>query len=220
MAMRIAFLLFDFQCLVILIALIVSLLNLKKGKSKEINWLILYNLVAVIVMIPFFLMTHNLLFLSSGNRINNFSLIFNCVFLNFFMINNMPDKKGKKLLFIVSILFVCLITFLLLRDDKNTFHTIPFGFNQVSLLFTSSIFIYKLFKNIPDRNLFKYPFFWIVIGVFICSIITFPVFLLAEYLIETNSLFQSNYFLANITIIGYILMHLFFIKAALCSIKK
>jgi hypothetical protein len=78
------------------------------------------------------------------------------------------------------------------------------------------IYYYDLFWGIPVKNLFRQPSFWIVSGIFLCLTVTVPLGVIKTLLISKNDL-GINLIATYIAIFFYGIMHLFFIKAYLCS---
>jgi len=86
-------------------------------------------------------------------------------------------------------------------------------------LFILCLFYYvRLFSSILVVQVKSDPAFWVVTGILICMCITLPIaayrIFLCTGLPEVVVIEQNVYFLG---IVGYIIMHLFFIKAYLCS---
>ncbi len=220
MVKSISYFLFDLQCLTILISFFFSLRMLIGSTPRIIRLFILYNTVAVLVMIPFFLMTHSYTFFYFGNSLNNYSLVFGYTFLSYMLIMLMPDKKSHVILKMNYFLSITLILILLYLMDSNKINYLAFATSHISLLLSSIIYLHKLYNNIPDKNLKSYPPFWIVIGILFCSVISFPLYLFVDYLRFYNIQFQDFIVLSNLPVFSYIVMHVFFIKAFLCSLPQ
>jgi hypothetical protein len=79
-------------------------------------------------------------------------------------------------------------------------------------------FYHKLFKDLPTKNIKSEPSFWIVTGLFFYSCLSVPFYTLNEYMRSsfTRIVYTNIFSISNILII---IMHLFFIKAYICTIR-
>ncbi len=100
------------------------------------------------------------------------------------------------------------------------------GINNIHILALTAIcktvfcifFFYKLFKNLFYQNILKEPAFWIVTGLIFYSTLSLPFYGLNSYLkFQFSRSVSSNFFSVSNMLI--IIMHLFFIKAYLCTIR-
>lgn len=94
-----------------------------------------------------------------------------------------------------------------LRNDLSVSYIIE---SSTLLLFCSLYFI-ELFTLPPVDQLIKSPDFWISTGLMFYLIGTFPLTIIAEYIITTNYLLYNNLF--TIIYVFYIILFLFIIKA-------
>lgn len=80
------------------------------------------------------------------------------------------------------------------------------------------LFYNSLFRDLPDKNILKEPSFWIVTGLIFYSCLSLPFYALNSYIREQFvPIIASNIFsISNMLII---IMHLFFIKAYICTIQ-
>jgi len=114
-------------------------------------------------------------------------------------------------------LVLCLILFLNTYEDWMIFSVS----SDVGLLIFSGFYYYKLFSDTSPINIFVDSSFWAVTGIFVCKCFSLP-------MVAFYSFFQTNMALDATTVknvfsigaIGYIIMHLFFIKAFLCSVRR
>jgi hypothetical protein len=212
---------FNIQCLLITISFLFSLKLLKIKREIKIKKFVIYNSVAIIVMLPMFLFTNFSYFsMNIVYGLNNFSLIFGFSFLSLYLISIMPKPiKILKYLYLLFTFFLIVIIYLLIKRSKS--HTIQsaFAINHLGLVIFSLIYFIKLFNDIPDKDLLKDSNFWIVIGIFFCSIVSYPLISLADYLSINKINLNSNVLLLNVPIFCYSIMHLMFIKSFLCSIR-
>ena len=149
--------------------------------------------------------------------INLLSLVFHFLFLSNFIIQVITNNKAKKYLKKIPYFFIPLITYFIIKDVKNN-SAFSFAFTNFGLVFFCISYYYQLFKNSPTINLLKEPAFWIITGIFFGMSIIIPLTLIGGYLVNT---IPRNIFLplTLITLLGYGIMHIFFIKGILCSFQ-
>lgn len=126
------------------------------------------------------------------------------------------DFKKIKILFVSTLTIATLLFYLNTSDNPNLhIHVLS---NMCKTIFC--IFFYNnLFKNLPDQNILLEPSFWIIAGLFFYSCLSLPFYALHSYIKQQFiSIIYSNIFsISNMLII---IMHLFFIKAYLCTIRQ
>ena len=211
---------FTLQSVVIVLSFAFSL-RLMNNKEVPIYMknFYLYPLVAIMVLIPIVLTACFSFWPIFGNLVNNISLIFHFSFLSRFIISVIPGNKETPLLRNVYWIFLLPILYFLFRNDLTTQNNQAFSISNLGLTFLCIKYYYRLFKNLPQINLKKEPSFWIVTGVFIGMSLHIPVSAMIDYVKDKISIF--NYIiLGNILLITYTIMHLFFIKAFICSSQK
>ena len=114
---------------------------------------------------------------------------------------------------------ILLVVVLLFTDYKDTM--LLFIVNNLTLFLLCCFYFMKLFSSteviIPKNN----ASFWVVIGILICMCVSLPFaayrFFLSSRLPKDYAIQQNIFFMATL---GYIIMHLFFIKAYLGSIAQ
>ena len=181
----------------------------------------IYHFVAFIMAIPFFLMFNGFFKIPYLYELNNYSLLFGFLFLSLFMIFKMPNKKGSQLLVALFIILFSLLVFNIFKKelDKSIQNYQAFAINCFGLLLFSIIYFFKLFKVIPEVRITSDPIFWVVIGVFSCSIISSPIFIVTGFFYKID---PENRFLILVGLmpsLGFTTLHFFLIKAILCTKK-
>ncbi len=140
------------------------------------------------------------------------------VFWSFFVSITLKDKKDtnkiKSLLLITLLISVYLLFFT--NVDKRNVHII--ALTSICKTIFCIFFYYKLFKNLSYKNILSEPSFWIVTGLIFYSCLSLPFYGLSSYIkMQFSPLVSNNIFsISNMLII---IMHLFFIKAYLCTIR-
>ena len=81
------------------------------------------------------------------------------------------------------------------------------------------MYYYDLFAGVPVRNLFNQPSFWVVSAIFLCLTVTVPLGIIKTLLLSREDL-DINLIATYFAIFFYGVMHLFFIKAYLCSVNR
>lgn len=180
---------------------------------KDFYW---YPLIGVITTLPAYVNLNLSDELIIG--INNVSLTFHFSFLSLFIIRIMPLKKRTSCIYLF-LFFLSVIIFGLVRNDitiplNKVFASASFGLTVFCLLY-----FYQLFNNAPLLNLLREPSFWIVTGVFFAMSLCIPFAVFIDYL---RSNLPTEYYIifSNLLMFCYTIMHLFFIKAFICSVQK
>jgi hypothetical protein len=215
---------FNFQCFVILNSFLLNLkVFFKKDRELYIKYFLLFNLVALGIMIPYFLMVNFFAKIVFPFYLNNFSVIFGFSFLSLFIINQTIDFSRKILLFLLYFIFLSCIVYFLFFLQKNLVNFYAFTINYFGLICFCLIYYYMIYNTEKVLDVTKMASFWIVTGVFFCSSLCFPTYVFSSiYVTYYQSIFMTKYvMLVNfIPSISYTIMHLFFIKAYSCKIYK
>lgn len=212
-------LIFNLECLVIVISFLFSFRLLFCKNDRYMKSFFLYCLIATIVMIPLFLQDNKLSKLNWADAFNSYSLIFNFGFLGFFMIKMLRNNKG--LYYILLFIIVAIIIVLLYTNKGLVNNYKAFYINHFGLITFAFIYLVSIMKNTPLRPLSKTPEFWIVLGVLFCSLVNLPVIYLLD-LLHTHhlNLFVNNFLIRNLSNFGYIVMYSLFITAFKISINN
>ena len=151
--------------------------------------------------------------------IQNILLLLDLIFWRIFFLNLFKeniDFRRVNGVFIVT-LILAFISYLFNDLSNPNLHTLSI-FNICKTIFCIYYF-YKLFKNIPNKNIKLEPAFWIITGLLFYSVLSIPFYTLHSFIRSRFSdIFARNIFaISNILII---VMHIFFIKAYLCIIQQ
>lgn len=131
------------------------------------------------------------------------------------IINEKKDRIQLKIL-LLTILFLALYLLFFSKVDKRNMHIV--ALTAICKTVFCIFFFYKVFKNVLYENILKEPAFWIITGLFFCSTLSLPFYALYSYIkAQFSPLITSTFF--SFTNILIIIMHLFFIKAYLCTIQ-
>lgn len=136
----------------------------------------------------------------------------------FILLIQKPIINNSKIITAVFMWFVMLILILILYSYK--YWMIFSVASDSGLLILCCYYYYRLFSDGSPINIFTDPSFWVVTGIFVCKCFSLPMvafyFFFKNFDIDTITL--NNIF--SIGVVGYIIMHLFFIKALLCLIRR
>ena len=111
--------------------------------------------------------------------------------------------------------------FLLLLFSNYQKPYLLFMINNLTIFILCCFYFARLFSSTEVVVIKNEPSFWVVAGILICMCITLPFAAYRFFLFTESSKYfivQENLF--SITAIGYIIMHLFFIKAYLCLVAS
>lgn len=155
----------------------------------------------------------NLLF-TIQNSLFLIDLLFWYYFFSRILSDEKDSNKIKSLLLITLLISVYLLFFT--NVDKRNVHIIALA--SICKTIFCIFFYYKLFKNLSYKNILSEPSFWIVTGLIFYSCLSLPFYGLSSYIkMQFSPLVLNNIFsISNMLII---IMHLFFIKAYLCTIR-
>ena len=152
-------------------------------------------------------------------RITNLvSLHFHFTFLSLF-ISRFFTTKQEKNIFKLFFWLVNITIFIFIFIDVIYDFSISFAISNTGLFILCIYYYYLLFRTPPTLNLLKEPSFWIITGILFGMGTTIPILYLAGYLYHN---LPKNIFFSIATIVpfGYGIMHLFFIKAFICSVQN
>jgi hypothetical protein len=208
---------FSIQCIMIIMSFLSSIIFINKKSIRSLRFFVIYTSVSMIVMVPMILMIfsrfrliHYDINFSFADSINNYSLIFNYLFLSVFIISSMPGYKSNRLLWILFFVFLAFVINSLFSNIPSIPSYNAFAINHFALIVFSMIFLIKLFFNLPETNVVEYPLFWVVVGVLSCSVINFPLFYLLDVLTKLNENSDNTWWLTNLRPLGYSIMYFMF----------
>jgi len=221
MEVKIVLIILNLQCLTIFLSFFFSLNLYRLSWKNGIKYFSIYHFVAFIIAIPFFLMFNGFFKISYLYEMNNYSLLFGFLFLVLFMIFNMPNKKGRQLLIALFVILFSLLIFNIFKKDfnKTLQNYQAFAINCFGLLIFSIVYFFKLFKVIPEKRITTDPIFWVIIGVFSCSIISSPIFIVTGFFYKIDPENRVLMLVGLLPPLGFTILHFFLIKAILCAKK-
>ena len=177
----------------------------------------LYCLIAFTFCSLSILQSLEIISLKQTLRIHRISILLHFSILSTFFLKVIIIKKIRLFLkFSIGIIVPILIFTILaaIKQDKS-FYTIVIA-NICLVVFSITYFI-QIFYQTPQYNILNEPNFWITSGIFISMGMSIPNNMMENYL---NQYIRDLDFFVFTNIFGksaYGIMHLFFIKAFLCS---
>lgn len=161
----------------------------------------------------FLMYSINLFFL-----IQSFLFLLDLLFWSKFFLTILNHKSDAVLIKILTAT-VFLIAFYLLfvsKVNKQNLHTV--ALSTICKTIFCVIYYSRLFKYLFYQNILSEPSFWIVTGVILYSCLSLPFYGLNSYikLQFPQNISSSIFSISNILII---IMHLFFAKAYICTIR-
>ena len=211
-------LLFQWGCMII--SSIVSIRLIKNVHvPKYMDKFYLYSLAAGVFAFFNFLQKYfSILSKSFSGFINSSLLLFHFIFLSIFIYKLLPKQNSSKKIIFLFLLFLSIILFSLFTNELSEPQSTAYAFANFGLVIFCCIYYLKLFEEMPI-DLINEPSFWIINGIFFCMCATVPMNALRGYLLDN---IPYDFFLAMGAIVSfaYGIMHLFFIKAYICSINR
>ena len=151
--------------------------------------------------------------------LHSFLLLFHFIFLSLFIYSVLPNKNISRFIKFLFFLFLSTLLLCLFTIDITIPKSIGYAFSNFGLVLFCCVYYSQLFEEMPTIILIKEPSFWIISGVFLCMCTTIPLSAIRGYLF--NNMPSELYFLmGTLGSFAYGVMHLFFIKAYLCSISQ
>jgi len=217
----IGYIVFNIQSVIILASFLFSLKLFQNGAiPKYMKGFYWYPTIALLVLSPtFFTDFTNREYMKVCNYINNISILFHFAFLSTFILRVTPKiNRYKKYFQFLFYLFLFLILIVLISNYLGKQVNQAFSISSFGLTIFCINYYYQLFNNIPKYDLKNEPSFWVVNGIFFCMSLHIPITSTVDYLQNKISRDLCN-ILLSILSFCYLVMHLFFIKAIVCSIR-
>lgn len=187
---------------------------------KYMNKFYWYSLIAALLVI--FNITQRYFNITSKNvsgAVHSSLLVFHFIFLSGFIYRVLPNKKISKYIKLLFFTLLLIILFCIFTNDLSLPQHKAYTFTNFGLVLFCCFYYFQLFESMPTINLLKEPSFWIISGIFFCMCATIPVFSLRGYFFD-NIPYNLYLSMGGIGFFAYGVMHLFFIKAYLCSINQ
>ena len=210
-----------FQWACMLASALVSLRLIRNTNApKYMDKFYWYSIVAGLLSIYSFLHKYfNISNSVTSGILHSSLLLFHFVFLCWFIYRVLPKKNNLVALKFIFILFIFVISFCLITNSIAIHQSNAFAFTNFGLVLFCCVYYYQLFKDVPSLTLLKEPSFWIINCIFFCMCATVPMYGVRGYLYNIIS-YDLYLSLGSIGSFSYGIMHLFFIKAYLCSINR
>ena len=147
----------------------------------------------------------------------NIVSIYEFAFYAYFFSQEIPAKKIKKVIIIVSysLFSICLLNIFFIQG-MNNFHTFSYIFGCICMIAMSILYFFQLFKRSDNIDLLRTPSFWFTTGIIFFYFCSLSVFGALNYIailpkIIRNSLHQivllTNAFFYFIFIIAFLCKH-------------
>ncbi len=180
------------------------------------NSFFIYPTIGVLCMIPAYIES-NFLGVEYSQYLLNFSLLFHYLFLGIFIFKVLP--KRSLIFIIILIVFFLFIVYMLFFSDWNFLVNKAFAVTNFSLTALCLVYYFQILKLDVPFLLKNEPSFWIITGIFIGMGSASPLSAIIDYLAYDSSVLKHQFFY-KLVATSYTIMHLFFIKGYLCSIKE
>lgn len=174
-----------------------------------------YPTVGLLCAIPSYIESH-FFPIKHSQYLINFSLLFHFCFLGNFILKVLPKRNVYIIIFFYLQLII--ISTMLLSSDWKFLANKAFAITNFSLALLSLVYFFQILKQTDLLNLLEEPSFWIISGIFLGMGFESPLSAVIDYLTDNTLILQHKHFF-RLIVASYIIMHLFFIKAYLCSIK-
>ena len=178
-----------------------------------------YNIVSILILITYIFSSKLHFFsLSFYHLINNYSLIFHFSFLSYFIYRITKNTINKFIFWTIFFVIMLSVLIILIYNNNSKSDFIAFAISNLGLIIFCIFYYYYLFKELPSPSLLNEPSFWIITGIFLCMVLHVPISSIHGYLtLKINK--DIIRVILSISSLSYAFMHLFFVKAFLCSIN-
>lgn len=179
-----------------------------------------YCFLALLISLTLLAMKNNIVTLKFYTTFNFFLAIFHYVFLGTLIVKATKTKfkLALRIVFYSYLLFcltsIYLTFFLKIMEDYYIIAIANFGLISLSLFYYNSLFDLN-----SKSNFYKSPEFWVINGIVFGLGINIPAHTFPKSTFKIEHIHIAN-FIGAVGILGYILMHLFFIKAFLLCSKQ
>lgn len=184
------------------------------------NKFYLYSIVAALLSLyTFFQKYYQITSKELSDVLNSSLLLFHFIYLSLFIYRVLPNKKISLYIKLLFFLFVSAILYCLFTNDLTLPQSTAYGITNFGLVLFCCFYYLQLFEEMPTLNLLEEPSFWIISGIFFCMCATIPISSVRGYL-RDNIPYELYLSMGGIGSFAYGVMHIFFIKAYLCSINQ
>jgi len=129
------------------------------------------------------------------------------------ILTNPKTIKKLKIVFFLSLLFMISLMLVSFYQDINL---IPSSISSLFLLVYCAFFVKDLMASKPTLILEKFPAFWIVMGIFFYSCISFPIVTLIKFIPKNNEYINIRSYLFSVINISLIVLYALITKGYLC----
>ena len=216
--MKLSYLIVQIGTVVILITFIISIIFLKKNKPQYYNYILAYIILGLLISTNTIFNNNNSWLLNKKIPILTEQVLslFQSLLLGLFFIQILRKsifiKTIKYLLFLSLFIQGGLIILVLHYNTEIR----PSLSSTLSLLIFCLFYIRDLMTTKPTLNLTRSSTFWLTMGIFYSSSISFPVNSLFTFIPKTDVYQDLRSQIFSITNITIIIFYLFIIKSYLC----
>ncbi len=216
--MRLSYFIVLFGTGIIIIAFIIAIAFIKKNKPLYFKYIITFIILGLLLSANTIVNNNDIWFSNKkiSILIEQSLLIFQSLMLGLFFIevlNKSVFVRDTKLLLFASIFIQ--IALLIIGFSTNT-EIKPIISSNLFLLIFSFFYLKDLMKNRPTLILIKSSVFWIVMGIFYFSTISFPINSLIPFIAKNHEYRNLRSQIFSISNISLIVLYLFIIKSYLC----
>jgi len=203
------------SCLYILSFLCAIIVTPKLSPANHLRSFFWYPLAGCIMTILYWSKFFNLIPFGTYIITNKISLLYHYSFLSYFLYKGVNKKKSFGY---IAILFLLIIIPFVYWDIvcKTVF---GFAIVNGSLFILCCYYFFNLFVSPPVLHLNKEAVFWVSCGILLGAGMLIPFFLASLSSLQITST-SVGYLFGICAILGYGIMHTFFIKAYLCCLPQ
>ena len=212
-----------FQSICMILSLLFSLRLINNTRVVvQMKYFYWYSVVgAFIIVLNILNYLFNIPTTSMMGIIRNYSVLFHFTFLSFFILSLLSPALKRKICLgiILPFFFFSIIALISFSNERQ--NSTAYALSNLGLVILCIVYFSDLFNSTSKISLVKEPSFWIVSGIFLCMSAIIPINSLHEFLWDENFIVaKDRKLLSSVRYFAFGCMHLFFIKAYLCSVHQ
>lgn len=155
-------------------------------------------------------------YLTTAMFLEKIFFTFDYIFWGYFFYDLNRKSKSLRLLVLLIWAITLVVVITVNAYERHTF--VSLAVSNLSKCIFCLVYLYRLINTLTTVILKEEPVFWIIVGLFLYTAITLPIYVTTTHL--SNEMQKIKLALFHMTNITIIIMHFFFIKGYLCSLRR
>lgn len=203
---------------IIVITFFIALKFVKKDKPRYFDYIFIYVIMGILLSLNTIINKNDIWF---SNRkifilIEQLIFLFQSVMLGLICLEILKKSTFKNKIIWLIFLMILIQSILLILVHFLNIEIRSSVISNLTLIIFCFFYFKNLMKNDPTLILIKSSAFWIIVGIFFSSCISFPVGTLIQFIPKNQEYGNTRNQVFSICNVSLIFMYLFFIKSYLC----